>query len=479
MITTEQVVVEASETIVEVESLTDSKEFSVFSKIKSVFAGISEDIREISEEHNRRSGRRDEVEYSKTNPPYSINNGGKELPLNHHTSPMDAYHHNGKFEYDIHNLFGHMEAQTTYRSLRKIRPNKRPFILSRSTFPSSGRYVAHWLGDNASTWDDLQYSIPGMLSFQLFCIPLTGADICGFSGKCDEKLAMRWVELGSFYPFCRNHNMFGMPSQEVYTWEAVEKVSKKYIGLRYALLPYWYTAFYRASLRGTPVLRPLWASYPEDKETYNIEHQFLIHDGILISPVVEADKEEVLAYFPRGIWYDILTLEKYISTEEGVWKTVSAPFDTIPVHIRGGATIPMNLKYGATTVETRLNGLMLVVVLDDKFESFGELYLDDGETPTEDISRTYSFITFKTRNNKLIGNGMFGYYAKEAVLDDITVIGLDKFDGEAFSKVEGKDREKIKDDYVKWDANKKVLRLERLDLVLTGLFSISWPAAVN
>ncbi|CAG8592576.1 8927_t:CDS:2 [Paraglomus brasilianum] len=55
----------------------------------------------------------------------------------------------------------------------------------------------------------------------------------------------------------------------------------------------------------------------------------------------------------------------------------------------------------------------------------------------------------------MIGNGMFGYYAKEAVLDDITVIGLDKFDGEAFFKVEGKDREKIKDDYVKWDANKK------------------------
>ncbi|CAG8666208.1 8063_t:CDS:1, partial [Paraglomus occultum] len=279
---------------VEVETVTESKESSVFSKIKSVFAGIGEDIKEISRDSDssRRLCRRSEVEFSMTNPPYAINNGGKELSLSYRTSPMDAYHHNGEFEYDAHNLFGHMEAQTTYRSLRKIRPNKRPFLLSRSTFPSSGRYVAHWLGDNASTWEDLQYSIPGILSFQLFCIPLTGADLCGFNDKCNEELAMRWVELGSFYPFCRNHNVIGMPSQEVYSWESVEKVARKYIGLRYALLPYWYTAFYRSSTKGTPVLRPLWASYPEDKETYNIEHQFLIHDGILISPVLEAEKKE-------------------------------------------------------------------------------------------------------------------------------------------------------------------------------------------
>lgn len=132
-----------------------------------------------------------------------------------------------------------MEEKATHKALQKIRPGKRPFMISRSTFSSAGKWTGHWLGDNFSRWQYMYFNIQGVLQFQLYQIPFVGADTCGFNNNTSEELCNRWMQLSAFMPFYRNHNRQGAISQEPYRWASVAEASRIAITQRYTLLPYW------------------------------------------------------------------------------------------------------------------------------------------------------------------------------------------------------------------------------------------------
>ncbi|RWS09040.1 lysosomal alpha-glucosidase-like protein, partial [Leptotrombidium deliense] len=170
-----------------------------------------------------------------------------------------------------------------FSALKRIRPEKRPFVLSRSTFSGQGKYGTHWSGDVSSNWDDLRFSIPSILDFNVFGIPFVGADICGFWGSTTEELCARWMSLGAFYPFARNHNTANATAQDpAALGPKVISASKKAFNIRYTLIPHLYTLFYRAHNFGETVARPLFFNFPKDTKTYKIETQFMWGSHILI-----------------------------------------------------------------------------------------------------------------------------------------------------------------------------------------------------
>lgn len=351
------------------------------------------------------------------NPPYAINNCGNRAALNVKTTSMDCVHYNNISEYDVHNLFGFMEGIATRTALETFY-NKRSFVLSRSTFSGSGAHVAHWTGDNFSDWPSLVSSIRDILAFNLFGVPLVGADICGFLGDTNLELCTRWSALGAFYPFARNHNDIHSAPQEPYRWPQVADVSRRMLGARYSLLPYYYTLFFQAHSNGGTVARPLFFEFPTDTNTYAIDGQFLIGPGLMISPVLTQGATTVSVYFPSANWY---SWWNYAPQTQLGWQTMNSPVTDLQVHILGGVTIPTQ-KPALTSAATRVNPYTLLVALDKNGNSDGYLYIDDGQSLNVGSQSVYA--EFKTTNGVIASTVSSSNYGPVPVIDQIVVLGV-------------------------------------------------------
>ncbi|KIK64044.1 glycoside hydrolase family 31 protein [Collybiopsis luxurians FD-317 M1] len=352
-------------------------------------------------------------------PPYAIHNGNGDLSV--HTLATNATHVGGIVDLDVHNMEGLMEEKATHLALQELRSGQRPVIIARSTFPSSGKWAGHWLGDNFSKWEYLYYNIQGILQFQIFNIPFVGADTCGFQGNTDEELCARWMEMSAFVPFMRNHNQRGAISQEPYRWPSVANASRTAISIRYSLLPYWMTLFANASTHGTPAVRALWYEFPTEPELFGLDKQFLVGRDLLVTPVLTPNVSVVGGIFPgRGqvTWRDWYT-HAVVNASNGT-ATLLAPLTHINVHIRGGAAILMHAKPGYTTTETRSGPFSLLVSLESDSHAFGTAYLDDGLSNPPAENR---IVTFTATANQLRISSQ-GDYAVEQKMEQLTILGV-------------------------------------------------------
>ncbi|KAJ2711039.1 hypothetical protein H4R19_003445 [Coemansia spiralis] len=347
-------------------------------------------------------------------PPYAIHNPQKEL--SDKTIETTAIHANGVAEYHVHNLYGHMEARLTHAVLQARRPSMRPFVLSRSTFAGTGAVASHWTGDNSATWQDLQLSVAAVFDFGLFGIPMAGADICGFMGNTTAELCARWIELGAFYPFARVHNTKDAAPQELYRWPLVADAARRALAVRYALLPYIYTAYQDAVERGWPVARPLVFEFPAAPAIAN-DRQLLLGDAILVSPVLAEGARSVRAFFPRGRWYDWYDHSLLAGADADV--TLPAPLEHVNVHIRAGRIVPVQHP-AMTTAESRRGDYELIVAVDEHGTATGRLYLDDGAT----LASPHRWLGFAYRDRTLWIEQRSGCYAVPRPLAKLTLLGI-------------------------------------------------------
>ncbi|KAG1814614.1 glycoside hydrolase family 31 protein [Suillus subaureus] len=348
--------------------------------------------------------------------------------LYRNTLATNATHSGGYAELDVHNMFGFMEEKTTHLAIQSIIPGKRPFLISRSTFPSAGKWTGHWLGDNYSKWQYMYLNIQGVLQFQIYQIPMVGADTCGFNDNTDEELCNRWMQLSAFVPFYRNHNTYAALPQEPYRWESVANASRIAIAARYSLLPYWYTLFANASMAGLPPVRALFYEFPDEPELFTVDRQWLelrpSTVTVQTSPMTSLIDILSYRYLPgRGsvIWRDWYT-HGAVNATSGGNTTLDAPISHINVHIRDNSVLLLHQEPGYTIYETREGPYSLLVSLNAAGTAFGTAYVDDGISFPPGPSRNLTFQAAES-TLKIQSEGAYGIAQK---LETITVLGVQK-----------------------------------------------------
>ena len=324
---------------------------------------------------------------------------------------------------EAHNVYGMLMARSSYEgALQQFK--ERPFLLSRSGYAGIQRFSAMWTGDNRAEEDHMLQGVRIMNSMGLSGVSFTGMDVGGFTGNPTTGLYTRWMELGAFLPYFRNHTTYNTRASEPWTFgDDVLEITRNYINLRYKLLPYIYSAFYQSSQNGLPVMRSLVIDNTFDENVLKVDfqNQYKFGEAFLVAPF-ESGKEYGKVYFPEGNWYNL-----YNDNVEtgGTAKLEPLSIDKLPVYVKGGSIIPMQ-SLTQTTAVLPTDTLNVHVYNGPKTNSF-VYYEDDGKSfdykNGDYFKRT---ITFNPANKSITFNTAEGKYETHFKFLKLVLHGFDQ-----------------------------------------------------
>ena len=318
----------------------------------------------------------------------------------------------------VRNLYPLLHTENFYNNLRKLHPDKRPYILTRCAWASQQRAgSAIWSGDIPTTFDELQRQIAAGLNFVATGIPYWTTDIGGYQGGNPEdeeyrELFTRWFEYGTFCPVFRSHGRrypgdTKAPNELWAYGKEVQEICTEYINLRYRLMPYIYTLTGDVTHKNYTPMRLLAFDFPNDKNGLDCRTQFMYGPALLVCPVLEAGAVSREVYLPEGsMWIDFWTGKTYNGGQRFV---ADAPKGKIPVYVKSGAIIPV---YPDDKKTNQLDEPIKIYVYKGSDGSF-ELYKDDGESfQYEKNQFAYIPFSWNDKTNELIIDSQRGEYLK-------------------------------------------------------------------
>jgi alpha-glucosidase len=294
-----------------------------------------------------------------------------------------------------HNIYGTQMARATYHGLKKYAYPKRPFVITRSAYSGAQRYTSTWMGDNVATWEHLAIANNQAQRMAMSGFSFAGSDIGGFAEQPQGELFARWIQLGVFHAFCRVHSSGDHGDQEPWVFGTeITDIVRKFVEIRYQLLPYLYTAFWNHINHGTPILKSLVLYDQEDVATHYRSDEFIFGDSILVCPILEPNSKGRRMYIPRGNWYNFWT-DEVVEGGREVW--VDADLDSMPIFIKEGAVIP---KYPVQQYvdENKFNEITLDVYF--KIGKEKSQLFDDAHDGYDYKKGRYSLRTFKITGKK-------------------------------------------------------------------------------
>ncbi|MES3017381.1 MAG: glycoside hydrolase family 31 protein [Bacteroidota bacterium] len=341
------------------------------------------------------------------------------------TFPNDVRHNYDGFHGShrkAHNVYGMQMVRATYEGLKKLQKNKRPFTITRAGYSGVQRYASVWTGDNVASWEHLQIGIVQLQRLSMSGIPFCGTDIGGFSGEPDAELFARWIQMGVFSPFMRAHSAGDTAEREPWSFGSeFEEINRKFIGLRYRLMPYIYSVFWEHHKHNFPILRPLVMQEQGNVITHSIQDIFTFGDKILVAPVTDPGARNKNVFLPTGKWYNYWTHDMI---EGGGEYLADAPIDSMPIFIKAGSVIPESplMQYVG---EFEIDELMFQIYYSD-YEANSFYYEDHDDTFAfeQDIYLEKKYVVKGDAASMTITQSIEGLFTPRYETYDLKIIGL-------------------------------------------------------
>ncbi len=341
------------------------------------------------------------------------------------TFPDDVRHNYDGFRGShrkAHNVYGMQMVRASYEGLKKLQKNKRPFTITRSGYSGVQRYSSVWTGDNVATWEHLKLANTMCQRLSISGISFCGSDIGGFTGEPDGELFTRWVQLGVFAPLMRAHSAGDTPEREPWSFgPEYEAICKKFIELRYKLIPYIYSAFWEHHKYGFPMLRPMVMVEQDNSLNHFREDEFTFGDKILVCPVCEQGATSRNVYLPNGSWYHYWDNQLVIG---GSVHHVEAGIDSMPLFVRAGSVIPEYpiMQYVG---EKEIDEMLLNIYYAD-YEVNSFFFEDHGDTfgYEQDIYTEKKYIVNGNKSTLTIEQFIEGLFTPRYEYYELRIIGL-------------------------------------------------------
>ena len=283
--------------------------------------------------------------------------------------PLDARFANGLTGAEMHNLYPLYYNRVVFEATQEIKGSG--IVWSRSGWAGSQRYPTCWSGDPACSWDSLAFTLRGGLSLGMSGNPFWSHDVGGYRGHPNEKLYIRWAQLGMFCSHTRCH---GETQREPWSFgDQALQVFRQYARLRYRLFPYIYSCAHEANRTGMPVLRAMPLAFPDDPNCHGKDLQYMFGPWLLVAPILD-DSDQRSVYLPPGLWVDYWTGQVFEGSHN---INVNAPLDRIPLFVRSGAVIPM-MEAANRIPSQQISPLILDIYPSQKI--FYEFLEDEGAT---------------------------------------------------------------------------------------------------
>ena len=298
---------------------------------------------------------------------------------------------------EIHNVYGMENSRATFDGMLALRPQMRPFVLTRASYAGGQRYAATWTGDNSATWNHLRLTTSMLKNLGLSGFSLAGADVGGYAGTPSPELLTKWIEIAAFQPIDRDHAEKGTGDHEPWAnGPEQEAIRRQFIEQRYKLLPYLYTVMEDNTRTGLPLLRPLFLEFPDaspDRHPLDVDlntsGEFMVGPDLLVAgPPFPEKTDDYDAKLPGPGWYDFWTGKRIVPAKaqsgaadplltgpELPTVHIHPELATLPVFVRAGTILPI-----APLVQSTLeppDGPLTLRVFPGP-QCAGSLYQDDG-----------------------------------------------------------------------------------------------------